>query len=131
MTLLKVLALAIGAISPTLEISQILAPLCNVVFLLFGGSLLPTPPPWFIWLKWISPITYIFSATIQNEFSGEVIECTGGQCYGNGDAVIQAYNAGTFSIAQDVGFLVALTMVYFVLGYLALRYSTGPRFRII
>jgi hypothetical protein len=77
------LALAIGAASPTIQISQVWAPLANVIFLLFGGTFLPSPPPWFVWIKWISPITYIFSATIQNEFAGQPIQCRagGGQCY--------------------------------------------------
>ena len=76
----------VAALSPTLEISQIIAPLFNVIFLLFGGSLLPTPPPWFIWLKWLSPITYIFSATLQNEFAGASVACDAAgsaQCYQN------------------------------------------------
>lgn len=58
-------------------------------------------------------------------------ELRSGEADGQGDNVIQAYNAGTFSIGENAGFLVALTMVYFMLGYLALKYSTGPRFRII
>ena len=45
--------------------------------------------------------------------------------------MIQAYNAGTFSIGEDAGFLAGITVIYFVLGWLALKWSTGPRFRII
>lgn len=45
------LGFAIGAASPTIEIGNILAPLINVIFLLFGSNALPNPPPWYIWLK--------------------------------------------------------------------------------
>ncbi|CEH14703.1 abc atp-binding protein isoform 1 [Ceraceosorus bombacis] len=53
------LGLFIGSVSPTIELANIIAPLISVIFLLFGGNLLPSPPPWFVWLRWISPITEI------------------------------------------------------------------------
>jgi hypothetical protein len=78
---------AIGSLSPTVEIANIIAPLINVIFLLFGGNLLPSPPPWYIWIKWISPITYAYSALSQNEYRGQVYSCdgtaSGSQCYPN------------------------------------------------
>ena len=81
------IGLLIGSLSPNIDIANILAPLFNVIMLLFGGNLLPSPPPWFVWLRWISPITYAYAALSINEFSGAVYECddsSGGmqsQCY--------------------------------------------------
>lgn len=83
------LGLAIAGVSPTVEIANILAPLIYVVFLFFGGSFLPHPPPWFVWLKWISPIQYTYAALATNEFAGVTIDCGSGgggsstQCYPN------------------------------------------------
>jgi ABC-type multidrug transport system permease subunit len=64
--------------SPSIEIANIIAPLVNVIFLLFGGTFQPSPPPWFVWLKWISPINYTFSALAQNEFEGREVRCDSG-----------------------------------------------------
>lgn len=79
------LGLMIGAMSPTVELANILAPVINVVFLLFGGSFLPAPPPWFIWLKWISPINYAYSSLAENQFAGQVYSScdpsSSTQCY--------------------------------------------------
>ena len=135
----------------------------NVIFLLFGGTIQPNPPPWFVWLKWISPINYTFSALAQNEFNGREIICdggggaSGGACYSSvcvdslsslqampscglanpyknladrqGDEVVSAYNIGAFTIAQNAGFLVALSAVFFVAGYIGLRFTGKPQMR--
>jgi len=48
-----------------------------------------------------------------------------------GDGVIQAYNAGAFDIGGCAGLLVAITFGFFLIGYLGLKRSTDPRFRIV
>ena len=78
------LGLAIAAVSPSVNIANIISPVISVIFLFFGGNLLPTPPPWFIWLKYISPLNYTYSALATNEFAGQKLTCDGGgqaQCY--------------------------------------------------
>lgn len=127
------LGFCIGAVSPTVEIGSIIAPALNVIFFLFGGNLLPQPPPWFVWLRWISPITYAYLALGQNEFDGQVYNCNGvsngGQCYRTGEDVMQQYNLQSFTIAECVGFLFALYFVFSTLGYILLRVSAHPKFR--
>lgn len=127
------LGLLIGSFSPSLEVAQILAPFCAVIFLLFGGNLLPSPPPWFVWLRWISPITYTYMAIAQNEFQGQTFSCEGvqqgQQCYTNGQQVLDQYNLHTFTIGETAGFLVALAAAFCVLGYVGLRFTARPRFR--
>ncbi|CAO1622683.1 unnamed protein product [Sympodiomycopsis kandeliae] len=128
------LGLFIGGVSPSIELANIIAPLVNVVFLLFGGNVLPSPPPWFVWLRWISPITYTYMALSQNEFSGQTFECNGGsgsssQCYSNGKQVLQMYNLENFNIGANAGFLVAISVVLTLCGYIGLRYTAHPRFR--
>lgn len=123
----------IGAVSPTVEIGSIIAPAINVIFFLFGGNLLPSPPPWFVWLRWISPITYAYLALGQNEFRGETYNCNGqtngGQCYRTGEDVMQQYNLQSFTIAESVGFLFAIFFAFTALGYVLLRFSAHPKFR--
>ena len=132
------LGLFIGTISPTVEIAQIIAPAFNVVFFLFGGTFLPSPPPWFIWIKWISPIGYGLSALAQNEFRGVTFSNTGtgggsgtGQTYATGDELIAAYNIGRFTVGQCMGFLGAVTLTWILGGYLGLRWSCRPRLRFV
>lgn len=126
------LGLAIGAVSPTIDIANILAPIITVVFLLFGGTFLPNPPPWFVWLKWISPLNYTFAALLQNEYNGQAIECdvpTNGACYNTGEEIVRTYNAGSFTIAENIGFMFALTSAFLLAGYLFLRWTAGPNLR--
>ncbi|KAK0521302.1 hypothetical protein OC834_006715 [Tilletia horrida] len=124
------LGLFIGSISPSLNVANIIAPLINVLFLLFAPTLLPNPPPWFVWIRYISPLTYSVMALIQNEMRGLKFQCNGEpQCYSTGEAVISSYNVGTFTIAECAGFLFAITFVLLLLGYLGLRFIAKPRFR--
>lgn len=129
------MGLLIGCLSPTIEIGQIIAPLINVIFLLFGGNLLPAPPPWFIWLRYTSPITYVYAALSQNEYRGQTFECdavdSSQQCYSTGEQVLEQYNLLDFSIAANIGFVAALAVVCALLAYVALRLVARPRFRFI
>lgn len=126
------LGLFIGGVSPSIELANIIAPLINVIFLLFGGNVLPSPPPWFVWLRWISPITYTYMALGQNEFTGQSFECGASgssQCYRTGEQVLEMYNMKTFNIGECAGFLCALCAAFIFCGYLGLRITARPRFR--
>jgi len=124
------LGLFIGSVSPSLNIANLLAPLINVMFLLFAPTLLPNPPPWFIWIRYISPLTYSIMALTRNEMQGLVFQCNGEpQCYPNGEAVLENYNLTTFTVAECAGFLFAITFVLLFLGYLGLRFVAKPHFR--
>lgn len=126
------LGLFIGSISPSIELANVIAPMFTVIFLLFGGNLLPTPPPWFIWLRWISPITYTYMALTQNEFKGQRFDCgqsAQSQCYQTGEQVLEQYNLQTFTIAECTGFLGALASAMILLGYIGLRVTAHPKFR--
>lgn len=104
----------------------------SIIFLLFGGNLLPSPPPWFIWLHYISPLTYSYSALAQNEFKGETFNCssdTSSQCYATGQQVLQQYHLTTFDIGGCTGFLVAIAFALALAGYLGIRFTAHPKFR--
>lgn len=129
------LGLCIGSGSPSIEVANIYAPLINVVFLLFGGNLLPLSsiPPWFIWLHWISPITFTYSALAQNEFRDITFSCDAdtSQCYRTGQDVITQYGLSTFTIAENAGFLAAIAAAFTFAGYLLLLFTAKPSFRYV
>ncbi|SNX86145.1 related to ATP-binding cassette, sub-family G, member 2 [Melanopsichium pennsylvanicum] len=129
------LGLVIGCGAPSIELANVFAPVINVIFLLFGGNLLPLSsiPPWFIWLHWMSPITYSYSALAQNEFKDLQFECEADskQCYRTGQDVLNQYDLQRFTIAQNAGFLGAITLVFLAIGYVLLRWLGRPSFRYV
>lgn len=129
------LGLVIGCGASSIELANIFAPVINVVFLLFGGNLLPLSsiPPWFIWLHWLSPITYTYSALAQNEFRGLNFECAADsqQCYRSGQDVLNQYDLERFTIAENAGFLGAIAVVFLSIGYVLLRFLGRPSFRYV
>ncbi|SPO28993.1 related to ATP-binding cassette, sub-family G, member 2 [Ustilago trichophora] len=129
------LGLVIGCGAPSIELANVFAPVINVIFLLFGGNLLPLSsiPPWFIWLHWISPITYTYSALAQNEFKHLQFTCTANsqQCYQTGQDVLNQYDLQTFTIAENAGFLGAITVTFLAIGYVLLRWLGRPSFRYV
>lgn len=74
-------------------------------------------------------MTYVFAGLSINEFSGRKFDCQEGTpgCYPDGQAVLEQYDLLTFSIAENVGFLLALTVVCAALGYIMLRRLTRPK----
>lgn len=128
------MGLFIGSLSAKLAIVQAITPALNVIFILFAGFLLPLNniPPWFIWLHWLSYNTYVFAALAINEFSGRVFNCVRGSpgCYPNGEAVLKQYDLLRWSIAVNAAYLLALTAVSAILGYIMLRRLTRPKLRL-
>ncbi|SPO27816.1 related to ATP-binding cassette, sub-family G, member 2 [Ustilago trichophora] len=129
------LGLVIGGGVSSIELANIFAPVINVIFLLFGGNLLPLSsiPPWFIWLHWISPITYTYSALAQNEFKHLRFTCAANsqQCYQTGQDILNQYDLQTFTIAENAGFLAAITVTFLTIGYVLLRWLGRPSFRYV
>lgn len=127
------LGFLIGAGATNVQAANALAPLANVIFLLFGGNLLPLNdiPKYFIWLHWMSPITYAFQALSLNEFSGLNFSCPTGaesstQCYRTGQDVLRQYALQRFSVWENVGFLCVISFVFGSLGFLCLRFLGRP-----
>jgi len=128
-----VMGMFVGSTSKNLAVVQTLTPSLNVVFLLFGGFLLPlgSVPKWFVWIYWISYLRYVFAALCINEFKGRTLDCPDSQtCYKTGDDFLDAYDLTTFGIGVNTALLVALIGVFAILGYLMLRKLTNPRLRL-
>ncbi|ESZ90193.1 ABC transporter [Sclerotinia borealis F-4128] len=64
--------------------------------IMYTGYMIKKPDmhPWFVWIYWIDPLAYGFSALLANEFKGQVIPCVGPNLVPNGDGYVDlAYQA--------------------------------------
>ncbi|KAF8422453.1 P-loop containing nucleoside triphosphate hydrolase protein [Tirmania nivea] len=128
------MGLFVGSTSNNLAVVQAITPSLNVVFLLFGGFLLPRTAigNWFIWLYWISYLRYVFAGLSINEFKGRTLQCTDSfqSCYRTGDDFLQTYDLTTFGVGVNVALLTAIIGAFAVIGYLTLRRLTNPKLRL-
>ncbi|KAJ2080618.1 hypothetical protein H4R24_002939 [Coemansia sp. RSA 988] len=123
--------LLIGCSVENIDIAFVIGPAILTLQLLFGGLLAnpSTITPVLRWLRWTNPVYYAYAALIQNEFAGMTFECdSGGQCYENGEQVIDTYSMGRFSIWANALFLLLIAAVYFFGGYAMLRWKIKPKY---
>lgn len=128
------MGLFLGSTSKNLAVVQAITPALNVVFMLFGGFLLPRTAigNWFIWLYWISYLRYVFAGLTINEFKGRTLQCADSSqsCYRTGNDFLQAYNLTTFGVGVNAALLTAIIGAFAVIGYLTLRRLTNPKLRL-
>jgi ABC-type multidrug transport system permease subunit len=117
---------AVGAISPSTNISLILAPFILTVFYLLGGFFIPAYniPPWYSWLGFVSTFKYSTSILVINEFANNSYVCDTNACGGENGTVYG------YEIQEDIGInenldiwscfiiLVGMAIVYKVLTFL-------------
>lgn len=70
--------LFLACIFPDVQIGLVVAPMVVLPLMMFSGFFLnpESTPKWLIWVQWISPMKYSFSAIVQNEFNGLSLHCT-------------------------------------------------------
>jgi ABC-type multidrug transport system ATPase subunit/ABC-type multidrug transport system permease subunit len=68
---------AIGAAFSTFDGASKVSGFVVGATVIYTGYMIKKPDmhPWFVWLYWIDPLAYGFSALLANEFKGTVIEC--------------------------------------------------------
>lgn len=127
--------LFLGALVPNVQLGLIIAPVGQIIFMLFGGlfanaSLIPN---FLAWIRWISPIRYAYTAVLQNEFIGTQFDCPAGQVctITSGDQVLQSMSMDDPSVQNCLWALFGWTCFYFPLGLIALYYTTKPKMKII
>ncbi|KAJ3117824.1 hypothetical protein HDU96_005411 [Phlyctochytrium bullatum] len=126
----------IGAAVPSLQLGQILAPLCGVVFLLYGGSLLNNEdlPVVFRGFQFISPVDYAYRANMFNEFQGLKLTCSsdpGQPCFTEGDQVLKQYALTNYNIGICMGVLFGLFIGYLAIAYSLLRFLGKPKTKLV
>jgi ATP-binding cassette subfamily G (WHITE) protein 2 (SNQ2) len=68
---------AIGAAFSTFDGASKVSGLFVSLFIMYTGYMIPKPnmKPWFVWVYWIDPLAYGFSALLSNEFHDKTIPC--------------------------------------------------------
>ncbi|RFU23967.1 hypothetical protein B7463_g12375, partial [Scytalidium lignicola] len=92
---------AIGAASSTFDGASKVSGLVIMASIMYTGYMIQKPQmhPWFVWLYWIDPLAYGFSAILSNEFHNTIIPCVGPNLVPNGPG----YSDPTFQSCGGVG----------------------------
>jgi len=122
------IGIILSCIFPSLEAASALAPLVNVVFLLYGGFYINSNsiPEGAVWIYWISFHRYAFEAAVKNEFIGLTFDCdapAGQRCVSTGEEVVANLGLDDPDLGVWTCFLalVGLYLGSHVLGYTALE----------
>lgn len=67
------------------------------------------------WIAYLSPVYYSFNALINNEFVGRG---------GKGESVLNEVGLNNYGVWPSIGTLLGFGLVYMIIGYFALSYST-------
>jgi ABC-type multidrug transport system permease subunit len=121
------LGMAVAASVPTVQIGQVLGPLFIVIFLLFGGNLAnASSVTWILrWIQYTSLIFYCYQGLISSQLQGQTFNGVPGEYY------LGLYDLNQFSWYASTGAMLGLTVVFLVIGYVALRISTRPRMKLV
>jgi ABC-type multidrug transport system permease subunit len=115
-----------GSVSNELDVALAVLPLLLLPLMVFSGFFLnsATTPYYFIWVQYLSPIKYGFTAMVLNEYEGMTFTCptnTTASCFRTGDQVIDSLGfADEGSVALNIGMLILLYGVLLILSYLNL-----------
>lgn len=124
------LGLFLGSVSPNVHMSQILAPMLIVIFLMYGGNIGndSSIPIALSWIQYISPLKYAYAALFQNEFSGLVFNPTeGNHTFQTGEQVIHLYQVDFLPMYACFVILFSLACLFQILAYIALARSTKSK----
>jgi ABC-type multidrug transport system ATPase subunit len=77
---------AVGAAFSTFDGASKVSGFLISAFIMYTGYMIQKPRmhPWFVWIYWIDPLAYGFSAVLANEFKGQVIPCVANNLVPNG-----------------------------------------------
>ncbi|KAJ3098924.1 ATP-binding cassette sub- G member 2, partial [Phlyctochytrium bullatum] len=128
--------LLIGAAVPNLTVPPVIGPLCGVIFLIYGGTLVNNDdiPYVFRVFQYISPVNYAYRATMFNEFQGLKLSCSSDPalpCFKTGEQVLVQYSLTSYTLWTCVGALGCLCAGYLALGYSMLRFIGKPKVKLV
>ncbi|KAJ3158179.1 hypothetical protein HDU86_003134 [Geranomyces michiganensis] len=68
----------VASLAPNLEAATQINGVFLLFFILYTGYLIPysSMHPWFMWVFWISPLSYGLKSLLENEFDGLSLDCT-------------------------------------------------------
>ena len=135
------LGLMLGSATPSVKLSQIVAPMIILIFLIYGGNIgsESSIPRALFWIQYISPIKYAYMALFQTEFSGlkftfppEIMaKATASSMplpgFTEGEQVIELYEMNVLPVYACILILLGMGVIFQILGFLALRKMTRPK----
>jgi ABC-type multidrug transport system permease subunit len=128
------IAFFIGAAAPSVTVAQIASPVLLTLFLLFGGPVmnLETIPSIFKWMQYVSLISYSNKALSQNEFAGQIYDCTDSTklCYPSGDVVIRTLAIGNPTYWYSVIYNVVIAVSFLIVGAIMFERLSRPLLRL-
>ncbi|TRY79220.1 hypothetical protein TCAL_12520, partial [Tigriopus californicus] len=116
----------ISCVTPNLSVALALAPPLIIPIMLFGGFFLnfEAIPEWLGWLQYLSWFKYGNEILVINQWKGITLNCTGHCNFETGQDVIDFYNFDESNYGFDIAMLVVMTILFRVLGFLALLART-------
>ncbi len=121
----QALGIFIASMFTDLRVTLVVAPPLILPLMIFSGFFINTDsiPPYFDWIKYISPIKYTFAALAHNEYEGLHLSCSPDELVRNpacppgkpvcfcpvtsGEQVLQGLGlADSLTVAQNIGCLV-------------------------
>jgi len=77
---------AVGAAFSTFDAASKVSGFLVAALIMYTGYMIRKPQmhPWFVWIYWIDPLAYGFSAILANEMHGQVMPCIGTNLVPNG-----------------------------------------------
>lgn len=92
---------AIGASFSTFDGASKVSGFMIAALIMYNGYMIQKPlmHPWFVWIYWIDPLAYGFSAILANEFKGQILPCIANNLVPNGPG----YTDLTYQACTGVG----------------------------
>jgi len=123
---------AISSSCPSLAVSNLVAVLLLLFFMLFGGLLAnkTTIPEFIIWFKWLSFMNYGYEILMVNELQGTSILFNPPNVPPvtvTGEEFLQQFDMDPARWKMDVGILHAMAVFYLLISYLSLRFFIKER----
>ncbi|KFY22989.1 hypothetical protein V493_06176 [Pseudogymnoascus sp. VKM F-4281 (FW-2241)] len=115
----------IGAAFSTFDGASKVSGFLVSALIMYTGYMITKPAmhPWFVWIYWIDPLAYGFSALLSNEFHGKTIPCIGQNLVPNGATYMDSAYQSCAGVGGAVQGQVTLTGDQY-LGSLSYSYST-------
>lgn len=112
------LAIAISVLAGDAQTAAAIIPVFVILAMLFGGFFIGSDEigSWISWAKYVSFVFYAFNALGHNEVDRE----------GYPDTLRNEFN--NLSVVENISALIAILVVFRVIGYLFLHYLRGPKF---
>jgi ABC-type multidrug transport system permease subunit/ABC-type multidrug transport system ATPase subunit len=101
---------AVGAAFSTFDAASKVSGFLIAALIMYTGYMIRKPQmhPWFVWIYWIDPLAYGFSAILANEMHGQILPCVGTNLVPNGEGYANSlYQActGVGGAAQGATFV--------------------------